>query len=283
MTQALKSKSQMTLIHSLLYIINPLINRNLRMLHLLIQSDMLKSIMFELPDGYLRNKLESNDNSNGKDYWASSVKDSYQDPAYKWVRKNLIDKVSEDSTIVEIGCGNGNKTHSHFSKLKNPVIGIDQASGIRQAEKIQPNHTFEWCISDIENDEVWCNRISAANPSIIVCFDVIEHLEHPDKFLNKLRNVSRNSLVVMSTPDRNQLEHQEFFGPPLNPLHVQEWSKIEFKRFLLKNDFSIEHSISIYPRSYNFLRIWEIVRIIHRLLVFKKIPDRKSCQLWVLS
>lgn len=243
---------------------------------------MFEFIMFELPAGYIRNKLLSNDNSDGKDYWANNVKDSYQNPAYKWVRKNLIGKISEDSTIVEIGCGNGQKTHSNFSKIANPIIGIDQASGIRQAEKIQPRHKFEWCVSDIENDEVWCNRISSANPSLIICFDVIEHLEDPDQFLNKLRKISRNCLVVISTPDRNQLEHQDFLGPPLNPLHVQEWTMIEFKRFLLKNDFSIEHSISIYPRSYNFFNIREVIRIIYRLLRFKKIPDRKSCQLWVL-
>ena len=238
--------------------------------------------MFELPDGYIRNILLSNDNSDGKDYWASNVKDTYQIPAYKWVQNNLIEKISEDSTIIEIGCGNGSKTHSNFSKFKNPVIGIDQASGIRHAEKIQPNHKFEWCISDIENDKVWCNRISAVNPSLIVCFDVIEHLENPDQFLIKLRNVSKNSLIVISTPDRNLLENQEFLGPPSNPLHMQEWTAIEFKRFLLKNGFSIENSISIYPRTYNFFNIWEVFRIIHRLLRFRKIPDRKSCQLWVL-
>jgi 2-polyprenyl-3-methyl-5-hydroxy-6-metoxy-1,4-benzoquinol methylase len=240
------------------------------------------STMFELPDGYIRNKLLSNDNSDGTDYWANNVNNTYQVPAYKWVQNNLIEKISEESKIIEIGCGNGSKTHSIFSKFKNPVIGIDQASGIRQAEKIQPKHKIEWCISDIENDKVWCNRISAANPSLIVCFDVIEHLENPDQFLNNLRNVSKNCLIVISTPDRNQLEYQEFLGPPSNSRHMQEWTTIEFKRFLLKSEFIIENSILLYPRTYNFLNIWELLRIIRRLLLFRKIPDRKSCQLWVL-
>jgi hypothetical protein len=61
--------------------------------------------MFELPDGYIRNKLLSNDNSDGTDYWANNVNNTYQVPAYKWVQNNLIEKISEESTIIEIGCG----------------------------------------------------------------------------------------------------------------------------------------------------------------------------------
>jgi SAM-dependent methyltransferase len=238
--------------------------------------------MFELPDQYTRNKLLSNDNSDGKDYWANDAKDTYQIPAYKWVQNNLITRISEYSTIIEVGCGNGSKTYSTFSKFKNSVIGIDQVSGIRQAEKILSNHKFEWCVSDIERDQNWCNRISEANPSLIVCFDVIEHLENPDQFLKNLRNASKNSIVVISTPDRSLLDYQNFLGPPSNPLHMQEWTMTEFRRLLLRNEFVIENSISIYPRAYNLLSIWEVLRIIKRLLQFKKIPDSKSCQLWVL-
>lgn len=239
--------------------------------------------MFELPDGYKRNTVISNDLGMVGEYWEVPAKDLYQLPAYKWISKRISASVKPVETIMDLGCGNGIKTIEFFSKFDARIIGIDQRSGIKQAKKNDERSLIEWVASDLENDKTWKNTISSSKPGAVINLDVIEHLERPDAFLTELRDATHGWEVIISTPNRDLLDYDDEMGPPRNERHAQEWSKGEFQSLLEGHGFSITTQVDFLPRNYNVLDPREMKRICDRIFKFKRIPDTRSNQLWVLS
>ena len=239
--------------------------------------------MYKLPDRYKRNLVISNDQSVVGEYWEVTAKDLYQLPAYRWISKRIAGSVKPIETIIDLGCGNGIKTIDFFSKFDTRIIGIDQGSGIKQAKKNDKKSSIEWVASDLENDKTWKSTILSSKPGTLVNLDVIEHLEHPDEFLAALREATHGWEIIISTPNRDLLGYHDSMGPPRNERHVQEWNRTEFKSLLEEHGFTIIMQLDFLPRDYQLLSLREIKRISGRIWKFKKIPDAKSNQVWVLA
>lgn len=75
---------------------------------------------------------------------------------------------------------------------------------------------------------------------VIVCADVIEHMDNPDVLLEIIRRHSNNSsTIVISTPERDNIRGLDHFGPPPNPTHVREWNQGELVGYFKKQGFKV--------------------------------------------
>lgn len=239
--------------------------------------------MYHLPNGYKRNLVNSNDQNSTGEYWENTAIDLYQLPAYRWIRKRIEVSVDPIKTVIDLGCGNGTKTMEYFSDLNAHVVGIDQRSGIQQAERNDVKSSIEWVASDFENDKTWKSTIKSSKPGTLVNLDVIEHLERPDEFLAELRDATHGWEIIISTPNRDLLDYEDNMGPPRNARHVQEWNKFEFKLLLEEHGFNLTMQLDFLPRDYNLFSPRELKRIGGRICKFMEIPDAKSNQVWILS
>ena len=141
------------------------------------------------------------------------------------------------NTIVDIGSGSGDKLINLFNNFY--TIGFDLMPIINWVNNKYPN--YDWRISDFTKplDE---------KVDLIICSDVIEHLQDPNELLNWINSIEFNTLVI-STPDRNLLSRGSQNGPPNNIHHIREWSFDEFEEYL-KRWFVIEqhfHVDDVFP------------------------------------
>jgi len=78
---------------------------------------------------------------------------------------------------------------------------------------------------------------------MIICADVLEHVEDPDAFIKSVISVRGWKCILISTPERNKRRGRLHYGPPPNPAHYREWSMPELKRFIQR--YSPVHTIEM--------------------------------------
>jgi SAM-dependent methyltransferase len=138
-------------------------------------------------------------------------------------------------TVYDIGCGSGYKLVHYLGEYD--TTGFDVEKAIPFLKQRYPER--KW--SSVAFTET---RLPPAD--LVVCSDVIEHVEDPDALLKLLQRVSKHYLVL-STPDRNLSypeKHRRRMGPPHNPTHIREWTFQEFKSCVGKSFNIVEHRIS---------------------------------------
>lgn len=234
-----------------------------------------------LPKEYKCNKPISNEESSVA-FWDDKRDNKrtflWQVPVY--LRAKVFIKEYQSKIICDLGCGTGVKTNKYLTFKESKTFGVDQKSGIKVAKS--DNKNVQFVEFDIEDEPVF-EWIKKVKPDFIIFSDVIEHLEFPRKFLTNLFNcMDKNSLVLISTPDRKILDKLDVNGPPKNTRHVQEWTAQEFSQLVENIGFSNIKSQHLLPRKYNF-NIYEISRFIYRLLFFKQVPDKKTCMAFLLQ
>ena len=227
-----------------------------------------------LPVGYRENPPQSADSA-GAPYWGDPTENDvrYQVPVYRYAQRRTRQLRAE--TILDVGSGSGDKLAEFFGALRGVrIVGADQPSGVEIAR--QRFRDLEWVSGDFESPDFW-QELRQISPDIIICADVIEHLEDPIQFLDRLRAISANGRLIMSTPDRGKLGSAPL-GPPANPRHVREWTMQELAQLVEANGFRIVTQKSLLPRRYTVSRT-EFNRVAWRLLHGQAVPDPRSCQL----
>ena len=234
---------------------------------------------FFLPFGYRENHLTSSD-THLDTYWPDSVDrltNSWQEPVYRFTQ--TLAHHRKPDTILDIGCGTGYKLAKYLGNAGKKVVGVDQGSGVRIAIKNHPHLT--WLKLDLSNNAHW-KKLKNLRPDLVICSDVIEHVDNPSQLLNHIRSIMNyQSMFVLSTPDRKMLEQAGKNGPPSNPKHVREWSMDEMELLLKDTGFETIQKHSLYPRKYLF-SIREALRIIWRAINLKPIPDKKYNMVFVI-
>jgi SAM-dependent methyltransferase len=234
-----------------------------------------------LPEGYRENPAASAD-ADGTPYWSDELSDPvlqdralrYQEPVYGYASRRMGDAAR---TVLDVGCGTGQKLVKHFDKKADRLIGLDQGSGIQRARREFPEAT--WIEGDVATDEVW-TRADALRPDLVICADVIEHLVDPIVLLDRIHDIACDR-VVLSTPDRSRLDGAPPLGPPLNPRHVREWTMDELQALVRSHGFTVEVARHFLPRSYARALV-EVRRAGWRLLHGRAVPDPRSCSVLVL-
>lgn len=125
------------------------------------------------------------------------------------------------NSVIDIGTGSGYKLIKYFKSW--PFIGVDLPPTVAWLNKKHPQYDWrEWCPS----------LFATCNAELLICSDVIEHIEEPDFFLQSLQCFSTVKKFVISTPDRELVRGPRDIGPPANPAHYREWTRKEFKNYL---------------------------------------------------
>lgn len=129
-----------------------------------------------------------------------------------------VASVANCERVVDIGCGDGYKLIYLFGDMD--TLGIDVTEKIRQLQSVYPHRNWE----DV-NEE---NPIST---DLLLCVDVIEHLDNPLLLLQRIDDAQWSHLII-STPERDLVPDNPKQGPPKNPRHTREWNQLEFEMLL---------------------------------------------------
>lgn len=146
--------------------------------------------------------------------------------------KELIKKTNINS-ILDIGCGNAVKTMKMLYPLCKNIYGIDEQKIINLIRKIYGLSTFY-------SDNLDKPTFNLKNKfDLILCADVIEHLQNPDNLINYIKKYShQNTYIIISTPERDILRGINNIKSP-NKSHIREWNSTEFKKYIKSRGLKI--------------------------------------------
>lgn len=212
---------------------------------------------YEIRDDYRPNTANLTREIGTVAYWTTKqIRRSalYQWPVYALGRQIIRERGID--FVVDVGCGPAIKLNRLLVPCVKRAVGIDQESAI-QFCRSQYAHG-EYIIDDLENPIVDWDQ----EPDLVICADVIEHVEDPDVLLRYLYDLGgEDTIYVISTPDRVRLRGAQCVTCP-NPAHIREWAADEFCRYLAKRGLAIEQSKFLPPLRQvpHPLVLWHYVR-----------------------
>lgn len=132
--------------------------------------------------------------------YEDSAKNSvtYQSEVYKLARKLI--KENKINSVLDIGCGYGEKLKKFIYPICSEITGIDSEHGVSYCKE---KHNFgKWYVDNLDNPRL--NLFEKFD--LVISADVIEHLENPDILIDQIKKYSKkNSLILLSTIERNSL------------------------------------------------------------------------------
>lgn len=156
--------------------------------------------------------------------------------------EEMVDEVPASlQCILEAGCGEG-----HVTAFLNEKFGSESSIDafdisekvIEEAKRQNENITF-W-VGDIYH----ISHASREKYDLLVCSEVLEHLEEPGRALKELLRVGRGYLIL-SVPREpiwrflNMIRGKYIGDFGNTPGHIQHWSAGKFKRFVRENGGNI--------------------------------------------
>lgn len=152
-------------------------------------------------------------------------------------------------TVIDVGCGNGEKLVHHFPSETFKTIGLDFHGSLSLVRDAFPERLWVEC--DLTSQDDLSRAVADAThegPVLLILSDVIEHLVDPLPLLAWLRQFllqdDRNRLVV-STPDRSYQFYEDDNAKPANGAHLREWTLVELVQFLVSAGFqAVRHGLT---------------------------------------
>jgi 2-polyprenyl-3-methyl-5-hydroxy-6-metoxy-1,4-benzoquinol methylase len=209
------------------------------------------------------------------------VKNSKDDSYYVLSRpelKQLLPKSLTGMTILEIGCGAGNFIHN-ISSCKE-YWGVEPNYAMAQQAKKKLNFVLIGSFREVET------KIPPNNFDLIVCNDVIEHMDDVDYFLALIKTkLKRNGSIIGSVPNVRFIENILRFliqrdwkyteWGILDKTHLRFFTEKSLHRLFLQNGYKIEILRRINPVVLKYASIKSFVLNLI-LLVFGNLMGRDS-------
>lgn len=170
-----------------------------------------------------------------------NVYDKYgtRNPIARLLMRGFLDSVTQlynqasPSTVLEVGCGEGALANHLLNNSRRPkYMEVCDLSLERLSDNIDPF---------IKSREASIYELPYEDKSfdLVVCCEVLEHLEHPANGLSELSRVAKNH-VILSTPrepiwrilNLARAKYLRDFGN--TPGHVQHFSKSDLIRMAKK-------------------------------------------------
>lgn len=136
------------------------------------------------------------------------------------------------NTVLDVGCGEGfTLMRLHKEKIGKKLSGIDNMEqAIKLGKKLHPQFK-------IEKGDIYKLPYKDNSFDLVLCMEVLEHLENPVAALKELKRVSKK-YVLLSVPNEPLFTIQRFFrGQNIkklgsHPEHIQHWSTTSFKKLV---------------------------------------------------
>lgn len=211
---------------------------------------------------------------NPVEYWTPArVKTSHFYQYYVYQKAAQIFRKKGFSTLLDIGAGPGTKIPEFFNLNEVELSLIDQPGMEELVQNTCPKASFYG--TNLEDGSFQIEK----RFDMIICADVIEHMEKPEGLLQIIRNhLSPNGLLVLSTPDRIICRGEDNRKSP-NPVHVREWSMPELMKYVQSQGFEVVDSYLMPQKKVGVLKL-----IIAKLLQpWSKKASLHGCQTLILS
>jgi SAM-dependent methyltransferase len=135
---------------------------------------------------------------------------------YRWAAP-----LAEGRRVLDAGCGVAYGTAMLASAGAVEVIGVDQDGDVLDSARAQMPPNVR-----LERGDVAALPYEDGRFDLVVCFEVIEHVDDPGRALDELRRVlAPDGLMALSSPNRDVY-------PPGNPHHVHEYTPGELEEEL---------------------------------------------------
>lgn len=157
--------------------------------------------------------------------------DHYQKEVYLLAQKLMVHNPQWNS-VIDIGCGSGYKLIKYLGSYE--TIGVELPISLGHLHRTYPQRDWREY-----NDSLF----ATCSPDLLICADVIEHVEEPDQFLEQLQLFQTVKKFIFSTPDRELVRGPKDMGPPANLAHYREWTIKEFQKYL--SHFFLVEEISV--------------------------------------
>jgi len=161
---------------------------------------------------------------------------------------------SRDQSIVDIGCGTGELlSHLALEFSSQNLFGLDISKvGILQAQENYPNLNF--ALIEVNADGFSSKTMKLA-ADIIVCSEVLEHLEKPEEILGFISdNLLINGVLIVTVPAGPMSFFERYIG------HHRHYTKDSLTQLLEATGFSkIEVQRAGFP-GINLIRLASMLR-----------------------
>jgi 2-polyprenyl-3-methyl-5-hydroxy-6-metoxy-1,4-benzoquinol methylase len=160
-------------------------------------------------------------------HWGDYFGGLWRMNAYTRARYNLVLECARaanlpaNAHILEVGCGDGALLGVLFSELGVAVYGVDTSEiGLALAREMFADRKL---VGDFRYTTGYDTGFPEASFDLIVCSDVIEHVDNPNAMLVEIRRLLiPGGRLIITTPIK-------FLEKPVDPMHVQEWFVNDFK------------------------------------------------------
>lgn len=193
-----------------------------------------------LPRGYRRqlSAVDANTEGTGNRYWGIGDRQAFNASDSQWQVYRHASRLARSMrrpVVWDVGCGTGLKLKRLVGRVQGSSgWGFDQPFAVQLASRDpQPGVGFR------SVDLARFSPGDAPPADLVICADVLEHLEDPAALLQGIRRHAKpGCTVVVSTPDRDKL-HGRSAQQPKNRMHVQEWTLREMGKLLEACGFEI--------------------------------------------
>lgn len=174
------------------------------------------------------------------------IKHTSNNPIQKFLIKNFysslisLAKPLKAESILDAGCGEG-FTMDKLSKngLGKKIEGVEHSKdALILGKKLFPNLTFK-------EGSVYDMPYKSNCFDLVVCTEVLEHVEYPVKVIKEALRVSKK-YVLLSVPNEpffmlgNFIRGKDLLHFGNNPGHINHWTILSFKNFLKRNGLKIK-------------------------------------------
>lgn len=130
----------------------------------------------------------------------------------KLFREKILPVLNKDTILLDLGAGSGYVKEMNFKNQVQEVTGIDLDPGISSNPFL--HHHVIGSVYDL-------SALGNKKFDVIICNSVIEHLQHPEKFVNEIKRVLKpGGYFLGKTPNKN---HYMPLIARLTPLSFHKW------------------------------------------------------------
>lgn len=148
----------------------------------------------------------------------------YSQSRYYFVWTVIADRIPLDASVLEIGCGTGQFAQLLSDRPVRRYVGFDfSQEAVRRAKARAPNLEF-----NVAN-ALTTDLLRRSDYSIVVCTEVLEHIEADLEVVSRIRSGVRCLMTVPNFPYESHVRHFESaaqvssrYGPFFSDLRV-DW------------------------------------------------------------